>query len=81
MPHKAWFRLFNAVKDYQAHAGDDTIEKYELNKMPLRQRAKLMAESKKEKFQKSPEEGQDEEGSKNEGHGSSMEKSHFVTIM
>ena len=46
-------RLFNAVKDYQAHAGDDKAEKYELNKMPLRQRAKLMAESKKEKFEKS----------------------------
>eukprot|EP00435_Cladocopium_sp_Y103_P063293 s524_g24.t2 len=45
-------RLFNAVKDYQAHA-DDKAEKYELNKMPLRQRAKLMAESKKEKFEKS----------------------------
>ena len=28
-------------------------KKYELNKMPLRQRAKLMAESKKEKFEKS----------------------------
>ena len=46
-------RLFNAVKDYQAHAGDDKAEKYTLNKMPLRQRAKLMAESKKEKFEKS----------------------------
>ena len=46
-------RLFNAVKDYQAHAGDDKAEKYQLNKMPLRQRAKLMAESKKEKFEKS----------------------------
>eukprot|EP00490_Sorites_sp_Unknown_P014507 CAMPEP_0114650502 /NCGR_PEP_ID=MMETSP0191-20121206/7712_1 /TAXON_ID=126664 /ORGANISM="Sorites sp." /LENGTH=204 /DNA_ID=CAMNT_0001864389 /DNA_START=26 /DNA_END=637 /DNA_ORIENTATION=+ len=46
-------RLFNAVKDYQAHAGDDKAQQYELNKMPLRQRAKLMAESKKEKFEKS----------------------------
>ncbi|CAK8998260.1 Pentatricopeptide repeat-containing protein MRL1 [Durusdinium trenchii] len=44
-------RLFNAVKEYQAHAGDDKAEKYKFNKMPLRQRAKLMAESKKEKFE------------------------------
>eukprot|EP00438_Fugacium_kawagutii_P029010 Skav204724 [mRNA] locus=scaffold1549:180140:180904:+ [translate_table: standard] len=46
-------RLFNAVKDYQAHAGDDKAEKYELNKLPLRQRAKLMAENKRERFEKS----------------------------
>lgn len=76
-------RLFNAVKDYQAHAGDDTIEKYELNKMPLRQRAKLMAESKKEKFQKSLKKAKTKKDPKMKamGHGSSMEKSHFSTII
>ncbi|CAJ1418852.1 unnamed protein product [Effrenium voratum] len=47
-------RLFNAVKDYQAHTEDkDKVEKYEFNKMPLKQRGKLLAKSKQEKFEKS----------------------------
>ena len=46
-------RLFNAVRDYQAHATDDKAEKYEVNKVPLHQRAKMIVERKKETFAKS----------------------------
>ena len=46
-------RLFNAVRDYQAHATDDKAEKYEVNRVPLHQRAKMIVERKKETFAKS----------------------------
>ena len=45
-------RLFNAVRDYQAHAMDDKAQKYEVNKVPLHQRAKMIVEKKKETFAK-----------------------------
>ena len=45
-------RLFNAVRDYQAHATHDKAQKYEVNKVPLHQRAKMIVERKKETFAK-----------------------------
>jgi len=45
-------RLFNAVRDYQAHAGDDAAQQYEVKKLPLHKRAKMIVESKKESFTK-----------------------------
>eukprot|EP00930_Biecheleria_cincta_P075832 TRINITY_DN63034_c0_g1_i1.p1 TRINITY_DN63034_c0_g1~~TRINITY_DN63034_c0_g1_i1.p1 ORF type:complete len:216 (-),score=69.59 TRINITY_DN63034_c0_g1_i1:65-712(-) len=46
-------RLFNAVRDYQAHSADDAAEKFELQKLPLNKRGKVIAESKKAKFEQS----------------------------
>eukprot|EP00440_Ansanella_granifera_P020345 gb/GFBE01022100.1/.p1 GENE.gb/GFBE01022100.1/~~gb/GFBE01022100.1/.p1 ORF type:complete len:211 (+),score=81.64 gb/GFBE01022100.1/:1-633(+) len=43
-------RLFNAVRDFQAHAGENEEEKLELNKVPLKKRAKVIAASKEGKF-------------------------------
>eukprot|EP00442_Polarella_glacialis_P037839 CAMPEP_0115121024 /NCGR_PEP_ID=MMETSP0227-20121206/46021_1 /TAXON_ID=89957 /ORGANISM="Polarella glacialis, Strain CCMP 1383" /LENGTH=188 /DNA_ID=CAMNT_0002522767 /DNA_START=80 /DNA_END=644 /DNA_ORIENTATION=+ len=43
-------RLFNAVRDYQAHSQDD-VQKMELKKLHISKRAKVITESSKEKFE------------------------------
>eukprot|EP00441_Pelagodinium_beii_P012561 CAMPEP_0197682926 /NCGR_PEP_ID=MMETSP1338-20131121/97192_1 /TAXON_ID=43686 ORGANISM="Pelagodinium beii, Strain RCC1491" /NCGR_SAMPLE_ID=MMETSP1338 /ASSEMBLY_ACC=CAM_ASM_000754 /LENGTH=156 /DNA_ID=CAMNT_0043264443 /DNA_START=45 /DNA_END=512 /DNA_ORIENTATION=+ len=48
-------RLFNAVRDYQSHSVTDAAAKATISSVPIKKRAKVLADTKTEKFKQSLE--------------------------